>query len=510
MGVIAKQSIRGTFVTYLGVAIGAFTTFVVLTHFLTEEEIGLTRVLVEAATMLSGLAQLGTSASILRFYPYFKDEERHDHGFFFWTLVVPLVGLLVFMLLYLAFQVPIKGYFEQNSKLFNDYYYFVLPLAFCLVYMTIFESNANVLLKIVVPKFVREVLVRVLSLAVYVLYGLRILSLDGFVIAFCAVYAVAMLVDLVYLFRMKRISLKPDHAYLTKSLRRDYALYTLFLVVAAVAATITPFLNTFFVSGMLGLKSTGVFTIAVFIASVIEVPFRSLGAIAQPHISQAVKDGDIPQVNSLCKNVSLHQLLVGGLLFFFIWVNIDVIYDVLPNGDRYRDGKWVVLFFGLYKLVYSTLNVGATVLNYSKKYYFSLVFTFLMTIMGILFNLWMIPRYGMTGSAMATLLANILYYTLMLSFNRWVMKTNLFSWRQLLVLALIGVLFGLNWLWTSLLTPLAYQWVSNGFWAGLLDAVIKSVVLLALSAVIVYRLKISLSVNDLIDRVLGRGRFRKA
>ena len=98
MGVIAKQSIRGTFVTYLGVAIGAFTTFVVLTHFLTEEEIGLTRVLVEAATMLSGLAQLGTSASILRFYPYFKDEEHHDHGFFFWTLLVPLVGFLIFCL----------------------------------------------------------------------------------------------------------------------------------------------------------------------------------------------------------------------------------------------------------------------------------------------------------------------------------------------------------------------------------------------------------------------------
>ncbi|MBO4328456.1 MAG: lipopolysaccharide biosynthesis protein [Bacteroidales bacterium] len=508
MGVIAKQSIRGTFVTYLGVAIGAFTTFVVLTHFLTEEEIGLTRVLVEAATMLSGLAQLGTSASILRFYPYFKDEEHHDHGFFFWTLVVPLVGFLIFCLLYLALQVPVKGYFEQNSKLFNDYYYFVLPLAFCLVYMTIFESNANVLLKIVVPKFVREVLVRVLSLAVYVLYGLRVLSLDGFVIAFCGVYAVAMLVDLVYLFRMKRISLKPDRAFLTKPLRKDYALYTLFLVVGAVAATITPFLNTFFVSGMLGLKTTGVFTIAVFIASVVEVPFRSLGAIAQPHISQAVKDNDIGQVNDLCKTVSLHQLLVGGLLFFLIWANIDVIYDVLPNGDRYRDGKWVVFFFGLYKLVYSTLNVGATVLNYSKKYYFSLIFTFLMTGMGIAFNLWLIPRFGMVGSAMATLLANLLYYALMLGFNRWVIKTNLFSWKQLVVLALVGVLFALDALWTRYLTPFAYRWVANGFWAGLLNAVVKSVVWLALSAAIVYRLKISLSVNDLINRVLRVLRIR--
>ena len=78
MGVVVKQSIKGTIVNYLGVAIGAFTTFFILTRYLTAEEVGLTRVLVEAATLLSGLSQLGTSASILRYYPYFKDEKNKE------------------------------------------------------------------------------------------------------------------------------------------------------------------------------------------------------------------------------------------------------------------------------------------------------------------------------------------------------------------------------------------------------------------------------------------------
>ena len=47
VGVIAKQSIRGTIVTYLGIAVGVFTTFFVLTRFLTTEEIGLARVLID-------------------------------------------------------------------------------------------------------------------------------------------------------------------------------------------------------------------------------------------------------------------------------------------------------------------------------------------------------------------------------------------------------------------------------------------------------------------------------
>ena len=72
MGIIAKQSIQGTIVTYLGVAVGFVTTFFVLTRFLSAEEIGLARVLVDAATLFIGLAQLGTTSSIIRFYPHFK------------------------------------------------------------------------------------------------------------------------------------------------------------------------------------------------------------------------------------------------------------------------------------------------------------------------------------------------------------------------------------------------------------------------------------------------------
>ena len=83
MGIIVRQSIKATIVNYIGVGIGFVTTFFVLTRYLTTEEIGLTRVLIDTATMLAGLAQLGTNASVLRFYPYFNNEKNKDHGFFF-------------------------------------------------------------------------------------------------------------------------------------------------------------------------------------------------------------------------------------------------------------------------------------------------------------------------------------------------------------------------------------------------------------------------------------------
>ena len=49
MGIVVRQSIKGTLMNYLGVAVGFVTTFFVMTKYLTQEEVGLTRGMADAA-----------------------------------------------------------------------------------------------------------------------------------------------------------------------------------------------------------------------------------------------------------------------------------------------------------------------------------------------------------------------------------------------------------------------------------------------------------------------------
>ena len=131
MGVIIRQSIKGTIVNYIGIAIGLFTTFFVMTKYLTTEEVGFARVLVDAATMFSGLAMLGTSSSSMRFYPYFKQEDSdEDHGFFFWTLIIPFIGFLIYGIVFRLLKDSVTASFAEKSALFNNYYYFLFPMGF--------------------------------------------------------------------------------------------------------------------------------------------------------------------------------------------------------------------------------------------------------------------------------------------------------------------------------------------------------------------------------------------
>jgi len=472
VGVIAKQSIRGTIVTYLGIAVGVITTFFVLTRFLTTEEIGLARVLIDAATLFIGLAQLGTYASVIRFYPYFKEKESdEDHGFFFWAMVVPFVGFVLFALIYWACRVPLGAWFGDKSPLFVEYYYFVLPLAFFMLYQTICESTCNVLMHIVVPRAVRELVVRVGLLAIYLLYAFRVISIDRLVIGICINYAVAAVINLCYFFSLHTIRLRPDWAFLreNKGLVRRYLVYTGFLLLSAVTTVLAPTLSSFFVTAKMGLSNTGI----------------SVSAIASPQLARAIKEQDREECSFLIRQVTRNMLLIGGFILLAIWLNIDLIFHILPNGATYATAKNVVLILGVSQLILGTFTICLTALNYSRYYAFSLIWSLILTVSAIMLNNYLVPRYGMEGAALSNLISYGLYYLLIIATLVPLGRFHVVDRRWVYILLLLIGIFGLNVLWQTCL-PAMNIW---------LDSLCRSIVLLGCGAWIAYKAQLSPELN---------------
>ena len=497
MGVIAKQSIRGTIVTYLGIAVGVVTTFFVLTRFLTTEEIGLARVLIDAATLFIGLAQLGTNASIIRFYPYFREKgSDDDHGFFFWALVVPFIGFILFAWIYWACRVPLGAWFGDKSPLFVDYYYFVLPLAFFMLYQTIYESTCNVLMHIVLPRAVRELIVRIGLLVLYLLYAFRYLSLDGFVIGLCINYAVAALINLCYFFSLKHISLRPDWTFLrsNKPLVRKYIVYSGFLIISAITTVLAPTLSSFFVTAKMGLDSTGIFAIATYTAVLVSVPNRSVSAIASPQLARAIKEENREECSRLIRQVTRNMLLVGGFILLAIWVNIDLIFHILPNGATFATAKNVVLILGVSQLVLGTFTICLTTLNYSRYYAFSLLLSLVLTVTALLLNNYLVPLWGMEGAAMSNLLSYGLYYVLIIATVVPLCRFHVVDGRWWAILALLGVLFALNQVWCMYAPPC-------NIW---LDSIVRSMVLIGGGVVIAYAAKLSPEINEQIKNLKSK------
>ena len=500
MGIIAKQSIQGTIVTYLGVAVGFVTTFFVLTRFLSAEEIGLSRVLIDAATLFIGLAQLGTSSSIIRFYPHFKSSKvsefqssKDEHGFFFWTLVIPLIGFILFTIIYCACYAPLSQWFGEKSPLFVEYYYMVLPMAFFMLYQTIFETNANVRMHIVVPRAVRELITRIGLLVVYLLYAFELLSINGFVIGLCGVYAVAMLCNMGYLFSLGEISLRPDWGFLrsNRSLVRQYILYTGFLLISAVASVLAPTLSSFFITAEMGLNYTGIFAIATYIAVMVSIPYRSMTAIAAPQLATAIKENNQHETAHLMQQVSSTLLLIGGLILCIIWLNIDLIFHILPNGETYAAARQVVLMLGTSQLFIAVCSFASSALNYSRFYAFSLLYSFILTIVSILLNNILIPQLGMEGAAVSNLIAYAIYFILIVVTVRLTLKSPTFTRQHLKILLLIVLILILNFLWQKYL-PINNIWINS---------IIRSVVLLGGGCAVAWYKNLSPEINQQVRRI---------
>ena len=499
MGIIAKQSIQGTIVTYLGVAVGFVTTFFVLTRFLSAEEIGLARVLIDAATLFIGLAQLGTSSSIIRFYPHFKAKrqvgENTEHGFFFWTILIPLVGFAIFAIIYCSCYSPLSRWFGEKSPLFVEYYYMVLPMAFFMLYQTIFETNANVRMHIVVPRVVRELITRVGLLVVYLLYAFELLTINGFVIALCGVYAVAMLCNMGYLFSLGEISLMPDWEFLrnNRALVRQYILYTGFLLISAVASVLAPTLSSFFITAEMGLSYTGIFAIATYIAVMVSIPYRSMTAIASPQLATAIKENNREETALLMQRVSSTLLLVGGMILCVIWLNIDLIFHILPNGETYTSARKVVLILGTSQLFIAVCSFTSSALNYSRFYAFSLLFSFVLTILSILLNNLLIPSFGMNGAAVSNLIAYAIYFLLIALTVRLTLQASTFTGQHLKIFILILLIISLNVLWQKYL-PFDNIWFSS---------IIRTIVLIGGGCAIAWFKDLSPEINQQV-RALGK------
>lgn len=494
VGVIAKQSIRGTIVTYLGIGVGVITTFFVLTRFLTPEEIGLARVLIDAATLFIGLAQLGSNSSIIRFYPYFQTEDKRDHGFFFWAIVVPFIGFMLFAVIYWLCRVPICGWFGDKSPLFVEYYYFVLPLAFFMLYQTIAETTCNILMHIVVPRTVRELIVRIGLLVLYLLYAFRVISLDGFVIGLCANYGIAALINIIYFFSLRPVNLRPDWAFLKENtaLVRRYLVYTGFLIISTVTTTLAPTLSSFFVTAKMGLDSTGIFAIATYMAVMVSVPYRSVTAIASPQLARAIKEQNREECSVLVRQVTRNLLLIGGFILLAIWLNIDLIFHILPNGATYATARNVVLILGVSQLVLATFTICLTALNYSRYYAFSLLLSIILTVSAIVLNNYLIPLYGMEGAAISNLLSYGLYFILIIATVVPLCRFHVVDKRWWIILTLLISIFALNWLWQTYLPAM-------NIWA---DSIVRSVILLGTGAFVVYRAKLSPEINNTLKSII--------
>lgn len=409
MGIIQKQAIQNTIITYTGTLIAFANIIFIQPFFLSPEELGLTRILFSFASLVSTIVPLGITSITTRYFPHFRDGEKKHHGFFGFMLLYGLVGYLVSALALWLGRDFFVGQYTEKSKLFADFFDYVFPLSFFLGFFTILQSYAFALFRPGVPALLNDVISRIVIISVTGAYFLKWFDLDTYILLFTLVYGFQLLALFAFIMKIDPIRISFDRNHLRSQGLRQIIVYGTLMSLASMSSLGLKFLDTIMLGRAVKLDMVGIYAIAAFIPTIIEIPLGALEKITMPRIANAMVGDDRGHIRELYYKSTKYMLLLGGLLFLLVDLNAADLLSLVPK-KAYLAGLnvvWIISIGTLFNMATGTNN--ALIFNSDKYYKYGIALLFGLFVFAFVANLVFIPVFGMEGAATATVLSAFAY-----------------------------------------------------------------------------------------------------
>ncbi len=404
---------------------------------LNVDEIGLLNLIIAYSLVFTQLSSLGFTYVTTRMFTYFRDYPKKHHGFFFILTVAGIVGfVLIAIIFHYIKPIIIKDNIEQ-SKLFVDYLYYILPLVFFQLFFLLLDNYYKVLYNTVFGTLLKEFVLRFLATISILLFLFKQVSFDQFVFIYFISYAVPTLFIFIKLLIEKQISLKFDFSLLDKKMVKTILSVAFFGITLSFAGVIVSYIDKIMINSFEGLGSTGIYSIAFYFGSIIMIPNRSLQKISSVVIADAWKKNDLSEIKTIYSKSCLNQFILAVLLFIGIWGNIHNIFRILPS--EFESGKYVIFFIALNGVIFMLAGVSTSIISNSKYYKAQSGFMLIYFTLLIVSNYLLIPKYGITGAALATLISTFIFVSMRFLFLLIKYKFQPYNFRYIII-SLAGLL----------------------------------------------------------------------
>lgn len=414
MGEIKKQSISNTLLSYIGAALG-FLLIYIQPNLISSSDIGLLRLMYSFSWMAAIIMPLGIGSVTMRFFPKIKNDANVNNGFFAVILIVASIGaFIIAMLLYLNKSFFINYY--QRSPEFPGYFNEALVFAYILSLISVYSVYSSSLLKTTFTVFLTDIFTRIGQLVLVIIYHYHYINKQALILLYIGVFLLQLVLLLIYLVKKGSVSFKVNWIFYKTLNLKEVITFALLMTVTAFASLGIKFIDQLMIGHFLNEKLVGIYATCVMMCAIMEIPFNSLERIAQPKISYAWSIKNTSEVEKIYELSSRYMFFVGGLLFCLLWASIDLIFMFLPA--EYSVGKmafYIVSFSSLFNLL---TGVNSSVIMFSHKYFAASFFLFVLIIVSFVANNLLIAPYGISGAAIATLIAigafNLLKYVYIL------------------------------------------------------------------------------------------------
>ena len=485
MGIVLKQSFTNTIILFLGFGVGGINVLFLYTHFLHEDYFGLITFLLSAANIMMPLLVFGMQHTIVKFYSSYKNKEAQDN-FLTVTLLLPLLIIVPLALIGTLIYETIANLISVENPIIEKYTYLIFIVAVFMGYFEVFYSWTKVHMKSVFGNFIKELFPRFCTSILLIAVFLKWLTNEQFIYAVVIVYGISTLIMMFYAFNVYKPALK----FKLPSNIKEILAFSIYIIVAGSASGILLEIDKFMIPQMEKIAQVAYYSVGIYIASVIAIPTRAMQQITIPITAKDMNSNNLVEVDKLYKQSSINLLIVGGLLFLLINLNIADMYELI-NKPQFSKGIWVVLIISFSKIIELALGTGNAILVNSSYYKIFFYLSIAMAVTVVFLNKWLISLIGIDGAALATLIVVFMYSFVKIFYIKAKLKIQPFQVNTIKILVLISVIYFGFYFWNFPFHPFV-------------NIILKSSIVVFIYALLVNKFNISEDISSLVIRYFKR------
>jgi hypothetical protein len=231
---------------------------------------------------------------------------------------------------------------------------------------------------------------------------------------FSLIYLLPALILLFLLINTGKWHIRAPISKVTRRFSSKMFTFGLFVFGASFLNIASKTVDSFMIIGLKGLEQTAIFLIASYLVTLMDLPARSLNAIATPIISESWKNKDYQNIRQIYQKSSVTLLIAGLLVYLLVLLNIHNLTSFL--GKDYAEVPMVVLIMGLAKLIDLGTGVNGQIITTSTNWRFDFFTNVLLTLIAFPLNFFLIKQFGIIGAAYSNLIAIFVYNVVRFSF----------------------------------------------------------------------------------------------
>ncbi len=467
MGIVIRQAFWVSFLTYLGVALGYVSTFILFPLFLSVEEIGLIRLSQTNGMFLIPIVSLGMTGSIIKFYPQLKDKKEIEGVYILAQIGFVLLANLAIIGLILVFLPLIEQSFAERSSAYLSYIYVSVVILISQSFYEYFSAYFRAHYNIIIPNYFREVHLRLFIMILILLYGTGIIDFRMLMLGISGNYILTTLLVAVIGFWKYPFRIHFRWKTLPRDLMAETWKFGGYILALNMGSSLILNLGSILTSTYLGLEANGIFSTCLYLATVIEMPKRATSQITSPFYASKFEKEDMQGVNNMYSRSSLNLTVISLLIFIGIVTNLDDLFLLIPQGEVFSQGFWVVVIIAIAKVISMVGGTASELMIFSGYRIYNFYILIISGVILVISNVVFIPIFGISGAAISLLLVVTFGVLARFISIKMTMKLSPWSINHMKALAIgLGVLSLMHWL------PMPF----SAFWSIVVRSILTTVI----------------------------------